>query len=56
MFNVGGTFNAIKRPVTAALKSLIVTFLCIKYWYAPSAATQTAMPMTIRSSAPSPKL
>ena len=22
MFNVGGTFNAIKRPVTAALKSL----------------------------------
>ncbi len=26
-----GIFNAIRRPVTAALKSVTVTFLCMKY-------------------------
>ena len=30
-FNVDGIFNAIRRPVTAALKSVTVTFLCMKY-------------------------
>ena len=33
MFRVDGMLSAIRRPVTAALRSITVIFLCIKYSY-----------------------
>ena len=54
--SVAGRFNAKSRPVTTALKSLIVCFLCTILLKIHSDATQDAIVTKIKISALYPKL